>query len=474
MVYKTALNKKDIFWSYCSKGLSIFSGVITLPLILSMLTEGEIALNYIFISLMQFVVLFDFGFSPQFARNFAFVFGGAKTLTSKGIPEAVGEDIDYPLLYQLIMAAKRFYSYMSIALFFVLVVFGSIYIYIFTDGFSQIDNSLTLWLCFSVSIVVDFFYKFFTPLLQGQGKIKEVSMIDVVTQIIKILSLALLLFLNFGLWAVVISNFLRVIVLRILSYKTFYTKEIISKFKECTQSVLLNVKGTLLTLWYNAKRSLVVSITNFTSMQLGLFFSGLFLDKTAVSGYGLLTQLVGIISTISVAVGMSNVPIYSSLRANNATNQIHKNFYFSLGVFYSIYIIGALFLLYAIPPLLSWIHSNAALPSLVIVIIVLIYKFLEGQHVLCSSYLTTQNVIVDFESSTILGIANFLLLWAVLAFTKMELLGVVIVPAITALAYPNWKWPYEICKEFNISYFSLLHKSFFSLKDFFLSVIEKG
>ena len=146
---KTSLNKKDIVWGYIAKGLSISSGVITLPLILNMLSEDEIALNYVFLTLMSIVLLFDFGFSPQFARNFAFVFGGAQEVTSEGEPKVVSDIINYKLLLSLIKTAITLYRYLTLGVAFLLLTFGTVYIYKFTNGFNLIDNSLSIWLFFS-------------------------------------------------------------------------------------------------------------------------------------------------------------------------------------------------------------------------------------------------------------------------------------------------------------------------------------
>ena len=41
---------------------------------------------------------------------------------------------------------------------------------------------------------------------------------------------------------------------------------------------------------------------------------------------------------------------------------------------------------------------------------------------------------------------------AVLYFTRLELLGVVLVPLVVQAAYNNWRWPKWILDEFYVSY----------------------
>ena len=116
MQYKSGLNKGDIIWGYVAKFVSLGSGIIVLPLVLRLLDENEIAMNYIMHNLMGFVVLFDIGFSNQFARNFAFIFGGAQEITKEGTPTNVASHVNYELLYRIVKSAKKFYGLMSLVL----------------------------------------------------------------------------------------------------------------------------------------------------------------------------------------------------------------------------------------------------------------------------------------------------------------------------------------------------------------------
>ena len=98
MQYKSELSKSDLIWGYVAKLVGLGSGIIVLPLVLHLLDENEIAMNYIMHNLMGFVVLFDIGFSNQFARNFAFIYGGAQEITKEGTPTNISSHINYELL----------------------------------------------------------------------------------------------------------------------------------------------------------------------------------------------------------------------------------------------------------------------------------------------------------------------------------------------------------------------------------------
>ena len=136
------------------------------------------------------------------------------------------------------------------------------------------------------------------------------------------------------------------------------------------------------------------------------------------------------------------------------------NFYFSMGVTYIFYIVFATGIIFLGPLVLQILKSNVVLPPMLIMILAFTYSFLQDQHCVCSIYLTTQNKIVDFESSIIVGVLATILPLLSLEYTEMGLLGIIIAQIIAQLIYPNWKWPYEVCKEFKVSYPKLVFNSF--------------
>lgn len=459
MQYKSGLNKGDIIWGYVAKFVSLGSGIIVLPLVLRLLDENEIAMNYIMHNLMGFVVLFDIGFSNQFARNFAFIFGGAQEITKEGTPTNVASHVNYELLYRIVKSAKKFYGLMSLVLTVALCTAGSAYIYKFTDGFTVVNNALELWLAFSVSVVFDFYFRYYNPLLRGKGNIAEMNKVEAITTIFRIFMVVGLLLSGFGLWSLAISNFVRIVIARIWYVKIFYTEEIKAEFTKFKNNIY-NDWDIIRILWFNAKKAIMVSLATLACTQFGLFFSGLYLGKTDVAGYGILLQFVNIISGLGSTVNNNLTSVFSTLRAVGDYKKIRENLYFAMGIMYCFYLVGAGTVIFVGPPVLKLIGSNAVLPSVLIMFLAFLYRFLQDQHCVCSIYITTQNKIVDFESSIIVGILATVLPLLSLQFTNLGLIGVMLAQIIAQLVYPNWKWPYEVCKEFKINYPQLVYNSF--------------
>ena len=459
MQYKSELSKGDLIWGYVAKLVGLGSGIIVLPLVLHLLDENEIAMNYIMHNLMGFVVLFDIGFSNQFARNFAFIYGGAQEITKEGTPTNISNHINYELLYRIIKSAKKFYGIMSIVLAIALITGGSAYVYKFTDGFTVVNNALEVWIAFSASIVLDFYFRYYNPLLRGQGKIAAMNKIEAITTIIRIFLVMGLLLSGFGLWSIAISNFVRILIARLWYVKIFYTEHIKAVFATFKNDHY-NDLDIIRVLWFNAKKSMIVSLATLACTQFSLFYSGLYLEKATVAGYGILLQFVNIISGLGSTVNNNLTSVFSTLRTVGDYEKIRKNLFFAMGIMYCFYIVGASTVIFLGPPILQLIGSNAVLPSILIMFLAFLYRFLQDQHCVCSIYLTTQNKIVDFESSIIVGVLATVLPLLFLKFTDLGLIGVILGQIIAQLVYPNWKWPYEVCKEFKISYPRLVYNSF--------------
>lgn len=60
------------------------------------------------------------------------------------------------------------------------------------------------------------------------------------------------------------------------------------------------------------------------------------------------------------------------------------------------------------------------------------------------------------ESSLIVGTIICIGSFLVLKYTSLGILGLILVQGITQLCYSNWKWPYEVCREFHISFLHFL------------------
>ena len=446
------ISKKDIFWGYFAQFFSIASGIITLPLILRMLTKEEIGLNYLLLTFGSLVSLFDFGFASQFGRNISYIFGGAQSLQKEGI-EVVSNsnDVNYRLLSTMIHTARYVYRRISLVVLATLLTFGTWYVYEVTNGFKSVDNTFIIWLIFSFSVFFEMFYSYYTALLGGRGMIMESRKAIVYSRIAYVILAFVFLYMGFGLIGVVIANFIAPFLNRIISYNFFFTEELKSKI-DCFDISKQEKVELFNIVWYNARKMGFVFIGAYAINKFSLFLAGLYLPLSEIASYGLMIQLVGLISTVSGTLFQISQSRFSAMRVNEDKEKLLKEFAFSMNVYYFLFTMGAIFLVFVAPWLLTEIGANAKLPSLLVMSIFALIVLLEGNHSNFAGFIITKNNIPFVQSSLMAGVAIVLGDYFSLVYTTTGILGLVMVQGLVQIAYANWKWPFVVCKEFGISF----------------------
>lgn len=449
------ITKKDVLWSYFAQIFTVASGLITLPLILKLLSAEEIGMNYLMLSLGALVSLFDFGFTPQFSRNIAYVFTGAQVLQKEGVAVTETSMINYRLLATMIHTAEFVYRRLAFIVFFALLTLGTYYIYYVTKGFTNINNSLIIWILFSIGIFFNIYFSFYNSLLIGKGLIMESKKAMVYSRIVYIILAFVFLFSGLGLLGVVIANFVAPFVSRFISYRYFFTNELDAKINIYTISK--NEKLEVFEIvWHNAKKLGLVFLGAYAINKLSIFLAGLYLPLSEIGSYGLMIQLFGLLSMVSGMFFNVFEPRFSSLRTKGDTTALLKEFAFSMNIYYVTFIIGSISLLYLGPYFLSLISSNVTLPSFVIMSLFAVVLFLEGNHSNFATLIVTNNSVPFVTSALVAGFFIGLGDYISLKYTGYGILGLVAVQGIVQISYANWKWPYVVLNEFKINLISFL------------------
>lgn len=446
------IGRKDLIWGYFAQFFSIASGILILPIILKLLSPEEIGLNYLMLTIGVLVTLFDFGFAPQFGRNITYIFSGAQNLLKEGVEQNTNNlDVNYKLLFVMIESAKFLYKRLSLIILTLLLTFGSAYIYEITDGFSSVKNSLFIWLTYCVSIYFNMYFAYYSSLLNGRGMVTEYRKSLVYSKICYTIIALLMLFFNFGLISIVIANLITPFVVKYFSHNFFFTKELKEKIKyfHATKEEKMELIEII---WHNAKKLGLVYLGSFAITKVGMFIAGLFLSLDTIASYGLMVQLVSLITVVSTTISTLYQPRIASLRILNSKDDLLNDFSYTVVIFKLLFLLGAFVFVLLGNPILHLVGSSTTLPSLPILILYCLIVFLETNHSLFSSFLVTNNEIPFVKATLIAGGLITIFTYLLLKFTDLGLLSIVIVPFVIQLIYNNWKWPYIVCDFFEINY----------------------
>lgn len=449
------VKKNDVIWSYIAQFLSIGASAITLPFILNKLSAEEIGLNYILITVGSVIALVDLGFAPQFARNFTYVLSGVQDLQKEGIGNK-GDTINYELLGYLLKTARYIYGLLAVFAIILLLSIGTPYVYKTTDGFNAVPNALYIWIIYSFGVLFQIFYSYYFSMLLGAGKIKEQKYALIGNKIIYMIVTIGGLYLGWGLMSVALAQLISPFFGRALSYYYFYTPDLKSQLSKYKFEVRERVIDIFRTLWYNAKRTAVMSIGAYAILRFSMFIAGLYLSLDEFASYGLMVQLVGILGTVSCTLIQISQPRLASLRASGNLKRLIHHFSIAYDAFILLFIIGGLILILWGATILSMIKSNAVLPDRLILIVYLIVMFLEFNHSNFAILISTANKVPFAPASIITGIFVCIGILIVVKYTTWGILGIVTVQGICQASYQNWKWPQMAIKQLSTSYLNII------------------
>lgn len=443
------IGKKDIAWSFVATIFMIGAGILLLPFILNKFSTETVGIWNIFQVITALVALLDFGFQPSFARNISYIFTGVKELKTEGVSHTTPiDDIDYELLQSTLLAMRRFYRYMALIVFVVLLTLGSCYLAYVLRSFS--GNKIEIWIAWVFLIAINCFnlYTFYyDALLSGKGYIKRAQQINVIGQLCYLLVGIGLIYAGCGLVSIVSSQLLAVIVKRILMNRVFYTydlKEHLAKVD--SKSLQTKSKEILRIILPNAIKMGLTNVSGWLVYKSAIVIGSAMLSLEVMASYGITLQIVDILARCGTVVYMSYVPKISQYRVENNYKQLQKIYILSIGFMLLVMLLGGAVVVFWGNWTLNLIHSQTLILSNCLIIGLLIVHILEWNHVISWGFLLADNRVPFYIPSIISGVVTVVLTWI---FLKMGwgVWGLILAPGLTQLAYQNWKWPVTTIKE---------------------------
>ncbi len=449
------ITKVDLFWSYGATFLKIASAALLFPFILSMMPSETVGIWFVFMSITAFTNLLDFGFRPSFTRNVTYVFSGVKNLRAEGFDHEGEEksEIDYGLLKGVIGAMQNFYLRIASITFLLLITLGTYYIYTLLGQYSGSKEEVYgAWFILCLISTYKLFTSYYDALLNGKGLIKKAQQINVIGQSVYLVMASVFILLGYGLIAIVASQSVSVIIIRILYYRSFFTKQL----KEMLAVAMARPKKEILKAIYpNAIKIGWTSLGGFLVTRSSIIVGSLYLTLEQIAMYGITLQLISIITGLAGIYTATFQPEIVQLRVKHKTGMIRDIYLRGQIILILTFLVGGGGLIFLGPWVLDIINSKTFLMPAVITIGALLVSFLETNHATAGNILLTKNEVPFFKASLISGCMVIILLFLLFEFSSLELWVLILAPGIAQGVYQNWKWPFEVVKDLDISFITL-------------------
>ena len=446
---------RNLLWNYIGYGITFLVNVLLLPIVLHFLTIEEMGLWYVFMNIGVLVAMVDFGFSPQLARFVTYAYAGADVLVKEGISSGYQGKPNLNLLYKLLRVSRIIYCFLALFVLVLMLTIGSYYVYSISSIF-PIYNTFVAWFIFCIATFINILYCYYATFYRGIGDFVTINKAVLASKLLQIFISFIGLYYGGGLIAVSIAYLLSGIIFRVilgLKIKTFVLYNPIQIKPKFDMQILKSI-------WHNSWREGMVTLSRFLVLQSNTILCSLYIGLSDTASYALAVQLFTIISSISLIYFTTNSPRLNTLRVTNQLED-RKTLLSKLWVSYigSYLLLVGLLYLFGIP-ILEYIKQGIMLDRNLLLVVTL-FMFLESNHSLFASYISTSNKIPYLKSYLLSSICGVLLSILFLEYTNLGIWGIILAHLFIQLIYNDWKWPSEVLREFKIS-----------IKDMFLIGID--
>lgn len=466
------IKKTDVIWNYVGTIVSMSSGFILLPLLVRFLSGAELGLWYVYLAIANMSLLFEFGFSPTFARNIVYVISGARKLSPNGMNSSlVKPGIDWHLLNVVIRASKLIYALISCLVLLLLSTVGTLYI---SHISGDLDGSAhwIAWIVFCIAIFLNLYFLYSSTILRGYGDIAGENQASTLSRSLQIIFTGFLITCGFGLIGASIGYLINAIVFRIyiiIRLKMHRSIEL-GRLSDCNSISLHEIINILSTIFHLAWRDGIVNLSLYTSTQATSILCSFFLTLEQTGLYSVLLQFVTAICNFSSAYPRSFYPEFQACYTENNVNKECKIVGKSIVVFWFVGFICVFLVCLVVFPLIPLLKPNLVI-DYPFFIFLFIYNILVQQYSIFCNYIVSMNEIPYMKAYLVAAILGCLLVSIFCGLFHTGFWGIVFGQFISQI-YNILKWPVYLCKKIYESYYSVFKKGFLEWRNQYKKFLE--
>lgn len=452
-----SIKKRDILWSYGSMALTMAVNLLLLPLYIYFFTPDMVGLWYVFISIGSIALLFDFGFSITFARNITYCWSGAQELKAKHVAFSESKEVNFSLLKAVLKACQSIYAILG----------GSALVLMYTLGMYYIGSLVSLssrwegyiaWAAYGFGIFLNLYYSYYISFLRGVGAITLANKSIVYARLLQMVFTIILLLLGFGIIGASIGYLIYGLGFKLFGHSYFYKYEHIGeKLRSATNLVTTSTADIFRTIWYNAWRDGIVSISNYISTQATIIISSFYLSLAQTGMYSITIQLTTAVAVVASTLYNTYQPAFQNAYITKDQPRLRELFSFSVTLFIVIYWVGIFGLWLVGLPLLNMIKPNYVISDTVLWG-ASIMQFVIYYRNCYTSYFSCTNRIIYVKSfilSSVMGLVLSLVFMELFDLGILGLLGGII---LSQLMYNSWYWLNKTHKEMEMNWIESIVK----------------
>jgi O-antigen/teichoic acid export membrane protein len=316
---------------------------------------------------------------------------------------------------------------------------GTYYVYGLLEEYSgNYQEVYVAWMMLCLINSYNLFTLYYESLLLGKGLVKKSKQILIVGQVVYLLVAALFIIFGYGLIAIVTAQLLSVVIVRFLSYCSFFTVEIKISLKN---AMAIPTKEILKAIYPNAFKIGLTTLGGLLVTRSAILIGSLYLPLSDIASYGVTMQLISVITGLAMIYLSTFQPKITQLFTTNNI-QIIKGYYLKsqIFLFFTYFGCGLVLVIFG-NVAFNLIGSQTQLISPLLIFVAVLVSYLESNHTIAAMILVSRNEIPFYKASLLSGAATLLLLILLFNFTEYGLWIMIVAPGLAQGFYQNWKWP---------------------------------
>lgn len=395
------LKYSPTFTSWASIFARTGNTILVLPLILSTYEQYEVNAFLLLSVIFSLKDILDFGFLNNIARFYSYSLGGSTSF--RKLKESNKKNFqNKSLINALLSFSNKLYNLLAVIAFVLFAILGTISIF---KPFSFFENQTLIYLAWSFQVLVISLWILgnkYSTLLIGFNKIPLLKRWDAIFTSFQVISMSLLVILNFKIEIIIITlnmwNLLIVI-------RNWYLYRILIKSESIEIHKNKQLEAYVLhTVFPLAKREFLSGIMGFGLFQSVNVFYANIASPTSSASYLLAMKIGDQIKQVARAPFYSKIPFFSTLFITNR-KRLFQEMRFSQMLSYATLLV-AIFLVYFFADAgLKFINSDTPFVQdtlwLIIGFYILIERFTAMHH---QAYVIVYNKVISHIGQSVVGI----------------------------------------------------------------------
>ncbi|MBN2506719.1 MAG: hypothetical protein JXQ71_08500 [Verrucomicrobia bacterium] len=434
------LSQSTVVWSWMFHGLRLASGLVLLPLIVRLLSESDLGMYYVFLSLAALVPIVDFGFSVSIGRHVSYAMGGAEELQGLGLKvteQARGPN--YGLLHQLVRSTHVLYAILALITLVLVGAFGTLMVGL---RVAETASPTLTWVAWGVSLVAtawEVYAGWWTVFLRGMDQVLLSMRLAVLAYTVKLGLAAILLLAGAGLLSVPAAALVSGVLQRWLSRR----------------ACLRRLRGGMPAAGDGNKGlRRLLSILWPTSWRTGLQFSSSYLATSAnaliclnVFGlaanaqYGLSVHILQLVQGMALVWTMVKWPLVGQYRTRNDLAGLRRLLAPRVWLQAVTFVVLAVPAIGLGPTLLDWFTTDKQVLPMRWLVLLGIGSFLDMQFSFWTTLLSMENRIPSLWPTVASNLVGLGLVLALIHHTSLGLGAFIVGPLVAGCLFSYWYWP---------------------------------